>query len=233
MDARPISKPARKVLHLRIRLNPLTVPPSRSIFGLYARYAPISKRYYNRGMPTYFSGEGDDGSTGLLGSERVPKYHLRPTAFGTVDEASAALGLSRATALSKETISVIHEVQKDLYTIMVELATVPEEEERFQQLDPSRLSWIEGKLESFGDRVTMPKDFILPGDSLPAAALDLARTVVRRAERQVVRLDHESKLSNPTILSYLNRLSSLCFVLSLWENETAGGEKPTIAKSRE
>lgn len=221
------------MLHLRTNFNPLNIPPSRSIFGLYARYAPISKRYYNRGMPDYYSGEGDDGSTGLLGSERVPKYHLRPTAFGRVDEASAALGLSRATALSEETKSVVREVQKDLYAIMVELAAVPEEEEKFQRLEASRLTWLEGQLESFGDRVNMPKDFILPGDSLPAAALDLARTVVRRAERQVVRLDHESKLSNPTILSYLNRLSSLCFVLSLWENETAGVEKPTIAKSSE
>jgi cob(I)alamin adenosyltransferase len=184
-------------------------------------------------MHDYYSGEGDDGSTGLLGSERVPKYHLRPTAFGTVDEASAALGLSRATALSEETTSVIHDVQKDLYSIMVELAAVPEEEERFQRLDAARLAWLEEQLESFGDRVIMPKDFILPGDSVPAAALDLARTIVRRAERQVVRLDHESKLSNPTILPYLNRLSSLCFVLSLWENKTAGIEKPSIAKSSE
>ncbi|HUS84120.1 MAG TPA: cob(I)yrinic acid a,c-diamide adenosyltransferase [Anaerolineales bacterium] len=184
-------------------------------------------------MPAYYSGEGDDGSTGLLGSERVPKYHLRPTAFGTVDEASAALGLSRATALSEETISVIHEVQKDLYAIMVELAAVPEEEERFHRLEASRLTWIEEQLDSFGARVNMPKEFILPGDSLPAAALDLARTVVRRAERQVVRLDHESKLSNPAILPYLNRLSSLCFVLSLWENEAAGVEQPSIAKSSE
>ncbi len=194
---------------------------------------PNLKAIYNQGMPDYYSGEGDDGSTGLLGSERVPKYHLRPTAFGTVDEASAALGLSRATALSEETISVIHEVQKDLYTIMVELAAVPGEEEQFQRLEAARLSWIEEQVQSFGDRVNMPIDFILPGDSLPAATLDLARTVVRRAERQVVRLDHESTLSNPTILPYLNRLSSLCFVLSLWENEAAGVEKPTTAKSRE
>ena len=128
---------------------------------------------------------------------------------------------------------MIHDVQKDLYTIMVELAAVPGEEEQFQRLEAPRLSWIEEQVKSFGDRVKMPKDFILPGDSLPAAALDLARTVVRRAERQVVRLDHESKLSNPTILPYLNRRSSLCFVLSLWENETAGVENPTIAKSRE
>jgi cob(I)alamin adenosyltransferase len=184
-------------------------------------------------MPNYYSGKGDDGSTGLLGSERVPKYHLRPTAFGTVDEASAALGLSRATACSEETISVIFHVQKDLYAIMVELAAVTEEQEKFQRLEASRLTWIEEQLESFGKRVNMPNEFILPGDSTPAAALDLARTVVRRAERQVVRLDHESALSNPTILPYLNRLSSLCFVLSLWENEIAGVEKPTIAKSEE
>jgi len=182
-------------------------------------------------MPDYYSGKGDDGSTGLLGSERVPKYHLRPTAFGSVDEASAALGLSRATARSEETISVIFKVQKDLYAIMVELAAVPEEQEQFQRLEASRLSWIEEQLESFGKRVNMPNEFILPGDSIPAAALDLARTVVRRAERQVVRLDHESALSNPAILPYLNRLSSLCFVLSLWENEIAGVEKPSTAKT--
>jgi cob(I)alamin adenosyltransferase len=76
----------------------------------------------------------------------------------------------------------------------------------------------------------MPKGFVIGGDSAPGAALDLARTIVRRAERAVVQLAHEGELNNPALLAYLNRLSSLCFVLALWENRQAGVESPTLAK---
>ncbi len=182
-------------------------------------------------MPRYFTGSGDDGTTGLLGPERVPKHHPRPEAYGAIDEASAALGVARSTARSADTASTILEAQRDLYHLMAEVAAPLDEAPRFRRIDPDRVAWLEQKIESFGARVEMPKEFVVPGDSPPAAALDLARTIVRRAERQVARLQHSGELENPHLLRYLNRLSSLCFVLELWEGRQGGIERPTLAKA--
>lgn len=182
-------------------------------------------------MPHYFTGSGDDGTTGLLGEGRVPKHHPQPEAYGAVEEASAALGLARAAAGDPETAAVILEIQRDLYHLMAELAATPSEAPRFRRIDASRVGWLEGRIESIGARVEMPKEFIIPGDTGPGAALDLARTVVRRAERRVSRLHQEGSLENPHLLRYLNRLSSLCFLLELWEGRQAGVDRPTPAKA--
>ena len=182
-------------------------------------------------MPRYYTRSGDDGTTGLLGSERVPKHHPRPEAYGAIDEASAALGVARSGARSKETASVLLEVQRDLYHLMAEVAAPREAAARFRRIDPERVAWLEGRVEAFGARIEMPKEFVVPGDSPSAAALDLARTVVRRAEREVSRLQHEGELENPHLLRYLNRLSSLCFILELWEARQSGVDRPTLAKA--
>ena len=183
-------------------------------------------------MPRYFTGSGDDGMTGLLGEGRVPKHHPRPEAYGPLDEASAALGVARAAALSPETASVILEAQRDLYHLMAEIAAPREQASRFRTIDASRVAWLEGQLEAFGSRVEMPTEFVVPGDHPSSAALDLARTVVRRAERKVSRLLLEGDLENPHLLRYLNRLSSLCFILGLWEGRQAGIDRPTLAKAK-
>ena len=180
-------------------------------------------------MPAFFTRNGDDGSTGLLGDERVPKYHLRPTTYGTLDEASAALGLVRALSLSVETHELILEVQRDLYKIMAEVAATPEEAPRFRSIDADRISWLEAQIEAKGEQVEMPKGFVLPGDSKGGAALDLARTIIRRGERLLAQLDHEDGLDNPHLLPYLNRLSSFCFILALWENAQAGNSSISLA----
>ncbi|MGH2620860.1 MAG: cob(I)yrinic acid a,c-diamide adenosyltransferase [Anaerolineales bacterium] len=181
-------------------------------------------------MPDYFSGTGDDGTTGLLGKERVPKFHPRPSAYGALDEAAAALGLARALAGAEATRQVIVQIQRDLYHIMAEVAATPDQADRFRELGAERVSWLEAELGRVGDQISMPKGFVVGGDSPPGAALDLARTIVRRAERAVVQLAHEGELNNPAMLAYLNRLSSLCFVLALWENQREGVASPTLAK---
>lgn len=181
-------------------------------------------------MSNYYSGEGDDGYTRLLGSSEVPKYDLRPQAYGALDEASAALGLARSLAQSKKTKEVIVEVQRDLYRMMAEIAALPEDAKRLEPFREDRLRWLETEVDEFGDQLEMPAGFILPGDSQSGAALDLARTIVRRAERLVARLMHEGKLTNNVILSYTNRLSSLCFVLALREYKKSGVEHPTPAR---
>lgn len=173
-------------------------------------------------MPTYFSGEGDDGTTGLLGEGRVPKYYPRPQAYGDLDEASAALGLARSLAASDDTRAVLRTLQTDLYHVMAELAAPLEHAARFRKLNPERIAWLEEQLEFFGSKVEIPDEFVMAGDSLPGAALDLARTIVRRAERRVVELQHAGEIENENILPFMNRLSSLCFLLGIWENKVAG-----------
>jgi len=181
-------------------------------------------------MPEFFTREGDDGYTGLLGEGRVPKHHEKPETYGTVDEVSSALGLARALARSAETQQVIKAVQRDLYGMMAELAATQDNAAAFRSIGGERVAWLEERTEAFGQRVALPAEFVLSGDSIAGAALDLARTIVRRAERRVARLYHSGEIENQEILRYLNRLSSLCFVLSLWESSQAGVERPSLAK---
>jgi cob(I)alamin adenosyltransferase len=192
--------------------------------------ARVRIKVYNLRMPEYFSGKGDDGYTSLLGPDKVPKYDLRPETYGTLDEASAALGLSRALAQSQRTVEIIIAVQRDLYYIMAEVAALPEDADKFGRLGEDRLMWIESEINTIGDQVEMPAGFVVSGDSRSGAAIDLARTVIRRAERLVARMAHEGLIRNPIILPYVNRVSSLCFILALWENKHSGADHPTLAK---
>ena len=121
-------------------------------------------------------------------------------------------------------------VQRDLYTMMADLATLPETATRSPWLKEDRLDWLEAQTEAFGAEVEMPKAFIVPGDSASSACLEVCRTVVRRAERLVARLSHEGELRNDTPLKYLNRLSSLLFVMGRVEDKAAGVEHFTLAR---
>ena len=179
---------------------------------------------------TFYTAKGDDGTTGLLGEGRVPKYHIRMEAVGALDEASAALGLARAQCSAPQTAPILIEVQRDLYKLMAEVAATPENAPRFHFIDSARVNWLEKQTDELSAIVEMPKQFILPGDTLGGAALSLARAVVRRAERRVVSLFDEEEVINADLQRYLNRLSSLCFVLELLENQNAG-KKTTLAKS--
>ena len=167
---------------------------------------------------------GDDGTTGLLGEGRVPKYHLRVETLGTIDEATAALGLARALCQSPQSGPILATIQRDLYHLMAEVAATPENAPRFRTLVPARIEWLESQIEALTVTVRVPDEFILPGDSPAGAALSLARTIVRRAERRLAELLDTGAISNPVLLQYLNRLSSLCFMLELLENQQAGRE---------
>ncbi len=177
----------------------------------------------------WYTGTGDDGFTGVLGRERVPKYALRPEAYGTVDEVSACLGMARAQAHDARLREVIVTVQRDLYNMMADLATLPETATRPPRLVSARLAWLEQTTDALGADVEMPKAFIVPGDSVGGATLEIARTVVRRAERLVARLTHEAEVRDDTPLRYLNRLSSLLFVLARIEDRAAGVDHFTLA----
>jgi cob(I)alamin adenosyltransferase len=181
-------------------------------------------------MNPFYTRTGDDGTTGLLGEGRVPKSHPRTEAVGTVDEATAALGLARALCQTQETAELLLKIQRDLYALMAEIAATPPSAARFRAIDSQSVAWLEAQTDRLAPQVNMPSEFILPGDSAAGAALSLARTVVRRAERRVVQLVHDQELDNRELMRYLNRLSSLCFVLELWENQAAGAANPTLAK---
>ena len=165
---------------------------------------------------------GDDGNTGLLGEGRLPKYHPRMEALGVIDEASAALGLARAMCKNPQTGDLLEDVQRDLYTIMAEVAATPENVKQFRILDHQRIQWLESQVEAVAAIAPAPAGFILPGGSLPGAALALARTIVRSAERRIAELLDTGEIENRALLQYLNRLSSLCFALELFENAQAG-----------
>jgi cob(I)alamin adenosyltransferase len=189
----------------------------------------FSQSGYNLNMSPFYTRTGDDGSTGQLGEGRLPKNHPRIEALGTLDEASAALGLSRALCESPQTKPILMEIQRDLYTLMAEISTTPETVGRFKTLDLPRVHWLESQVDRISALVPSPSEFILPGDSLSGAALDLTRAIIRRAERRVVELLDSGEIRNPIILQYLNRLSSLCFALELLENQYTGHET-TLAK---
>lgn len=183
-------------------------------------------------MTPFYTRNGDDGATGLLGEGRVPKYHPRMEALGAIDEANAALGVARAACRAHQTSRLLLEIQRDLYKIMTEVAATPENSARFLTIDAGRVSWLELQTDALDEIVSVPKEFILPGDSPAGAALALARTIVRRAERRITQLSDDGEVCNPELLRYLNRLSSLCFVLELLENQQAG-RTPTLAKGNE
>lgn len=170
---------------------------------------------------SFYTRKGDNGTTGLLGKKRVSKHDARIEALGTLDESSASLGLARAAARDPRCIALLLEAQRDLYSLMAEVAAGPENANQFH-FDVQRVDWLEEQTDSLSRTVEMPKEFIVPGDSAAGAALSLARAVVRRAERRVVELFDNKEITNPVLQQYLNRLSSLLFCLELLENQAAG-----------
>jgi cob(I)alamin adenosyltransferase len=175
---------------------------------------------------------GDDGYTGLLGEGRVAKYMPQPEAYGTVDEASAAIGVARAAAHSERTRELLLATQRDLYKLMAELAATQQTAERFRAIDTARVGWLEQQTDAVTALIELPREFVVPGDTLAGAYLDLARAIVRRAERVVVHLLHDGIIENVELVRYLNRLSSLLFVLELYETALSGVGKVTLAKDK-
>lgn len=159
---------------------------------------------------------GDQGETSLMYGRRVSKNDPRVTAYGGVDELTAALGLARASCTDKLVAEQIHSVQKDLINVMGELSTVPEDRPRylkdgFHTVDAKMVDRVHDVIVDLEkDKSLYPKDWVIPGSNPVAAALDLARTICRRAERHVAELNDP----NSEILRYLNRLSDFCWILA-------------------
>lgn len=178
----------------------------------------------------YYTTTGDDGTTGLLGEGRVKKYHPRPDAYGTVDEAQAALGIARAAMQDRAAAEIILQVQRDLYHLMAELAATKSAAAQFRRIDAARVAWLAAQTDHYGDQLNLPPEFTVTGDSLSGAYLDLARAIVRRAERMIVKMADDALIENRDLLRYLNRLSALCFVLSRYEDALSGHGAARLSK---
>jgi cob(I)alamin adenosyltransferase len=167
---------------------------------------------------------GDKGETSLMYGRRVPKTHARVEAYGCVDELNSALGVARAAGNDEALREKILSVQKELITLMGELATAPEDLPRYGRDEfPVTTSALTDRLTAVIDEIERGeemkfKDWVLPGSSMEAATLDVARTTCRRAERRVAALQDV----NPEILRYLNRLSDLCWLLARQSEKRAG-----------
>jgi cob(I)alamin adenosyltransferase len=173
---------------------------------------------------------GDDGTTGLLfGGDRIPKDDLRTEAYGTIDETVAALGLARAEldvkrrldalpAALAELEPIVLRIQRELFTVGAELAANPAAWERLQdgttRVSAAMVVGIETLLADYEARIDPPREFVVAGETRTSAALELARTIVRRAERRAVTLDRAGLVPGPNLLPYLNRLADLLWVLA-------------------
>jgi cob(I)alamin adenosyltransferase len=176
------------------------------------------------------TGRGDDGTTGLLyGGDRIPKDDLRTEAYGTLDEAVAALGLARAELELKrhldvlppaldQVATIILRIQRELFVAGAELAANPAAWDRLRddatKVSAGMVAGIDALLEDYEARIAFPNEFIVPGETRTSAALELARTILRRAERRAVTMERADLVPGAHLLPYLNRLADLLWVLA-------------------
>jgi cob(I)alamin adenosyltransferase len=170
-------------------------------------------RIYTRG--------GDDGTTGLLYGGRVDKSDTRTEAYGTTDEAVAALGMARVFIADSLLADLVLRLQRDLFVVGAELATATENSHKLRpgstKVTAEMVDGLEEAIDDYVARIRMPEEFIVPGESRGSSFLDFARTVIRRAERQTVAMDRAGLLSDREAVRYLNRLADLVFVLARYE----------------
>jgi len=175
-------------------------------------------------MTRIYTRTGDAGETGLFGGQRVSKDDARVRAYGTVDEANAAIGVARAAGPAPSIDAVLERLQHHLFDLGAELATPPAAAAAAAHAPRVVPAWVEAlerEIDRFEDALPPLRTFILPGGTPLAAALHLARTIARRAEREIVSLAAREPV-NPDVLRFVNRLSDLLFVLARTANREAG-----------
>jgi cob(I)alamin adenosyltransferase len=184
---------------------------------------------YPSPVPRIYTKAGDDGTTGLLYGGRISKAHPAAEAYGSVDEAVAALGLARSLSASPDVAILILRLERELFVVGADLATNPDQRGKLASgvslVTGDMVSALEGIIDRTVQDHPLPQEFIVPGATSASAALDVARTAVRRAERRTVELREAGGTVSADVLRYLNRLSDLLFVLARWE--AGGPEEPS------
>lgn len=171
-------------------------------------------------MVKIYTKKGDDGTTSLWYGGRVPKYHGRTDAYGTLDEACSQLGVARSLCGSEhaELAADILRVQDGIYIAGAELATAPQAAERLEdgvsRTTEEMVAELEALIDGYMAKVEIPPKFVLPGGNQLSAQLDVARTVVRRAERRIVELQDDGELSAETVIHFINRASDLVYAMA-------------------
>jgi cob(I)alamin adenosyltransferase len=173
---------------------------------------------------SFYTKKGDDGTTGLYYGGRVRKDADAPEAYGAVDEAQAFLGLARAEAeRGSELDQLLLRIERDLYVLMAELATLPENRHKLSGgatlVTEEMVAFVGERTDDLSARFTMPDEFVLPGENRTSALLEVARTVIRRAERRAISV----AAPESSVVPYLNRLSSLLWAMARWQE---GGAVP-------
>jgi cob(I)alamin adenosyltransferase len=167
-----------------------------------------------------YTRKGDDGTTGLLYGGRVPKDSAQPTAYGTVDEAQAAIGVARAETGDAELDQLLVHLERDLWVLMAELATDPSNRHKLTAgqnlVTDEMVDRLETLIDETSARFEPPTEFVVPGQDRVSALLDVARTVTRRAERDAI----AAAAPDSSVVPYLNRLSDLLWTLARWQEGT-------------
>jgi cob(I)alamin adenosyltransferase len=181
-----------------------------------------------------YTKRGDDGTTGLLYGGRVDKHDLRTNAYGTVDETCSALGLARAELHDDVGLAHLHDevlrIQRELFVVGAQLATHVDHWDRLEvgvsRVDDRMVDDLDARIDACVERHPLPREFVVPGGTRAAAALDLARTICRRAEREVVALQRAGLLPDATPVRYLNRCADLLYVLAREAEGTHVSSRP-------
>lgn len=181
---------------------------------------PVNCVVYHVGMKLYTK-RGDDGHTDLIGGVRVPKSHLRVGAYGAVDELNATIGLALADCPNDAIRVALITIQGRLFDLGADLATPGSNNRTQGRITADHVSYIESQIDQASDQLEPLRSFILPGGTVLAARLHLARTVCRRAERGVVELSEHDQV-DPLATVYLNRLADLLFAQARLANAAAG-----------
>jgi len=167
--------------------------------------------------------KGDKGFTGLLGGRRVPKYHLKPETYGTLDELNSFLGMARATSKNQKVKKILFYIQNHLFTMGSELALSGSAQNLLKgEITQKEVDWLSRLSADFEGLLKPEPGFIIYGESQISSILDMARAVSRRVERLVAKMKSKKMLHNVKILEYLNRLSDVLYLLARYEEKKAG-----------
>jgi cob(I)alamin adenosyltransferase len=163
---------------------------------------------------------GDEGKTSLGDGSRLPKFHLRVAAYGSIDEANSAIGVANLHVGNADVFQLLRHIQNDLFDVGADLCRpeTPGAEKPLLRITEEQVTWLENRIDFFNAELEPLSSFVLPGGSPASAYLHLARTVTRRAERDVARLSADEPV-NGAVLRYVNRLSDLLFVLARFLND--------------